>query len=45
MALFETHPEFDELDDSFVEMEEEITATLARHVDEHLDLFAEVVNE
>ena len=45
MALFETYPQFDELDDSFVEMEEEVTAILACYVDEHLDLFASVVNE
>lgn len=42
MALFEAYPEFDGLDDSFVEMEEEITATLARYVDEHLELFAHI---
>lgn len=45
MALFESHPEFDGLDDQFVEMEEEVTQTLACYVDEHLELFAEVVKE
>lgn len=45
MALFERFPEFDELDDAFVEMEEEVTATLAQYVDEHLDLFATIVKE
>ena len=45
MALFESHPKFDTLDDEFVEMEEEVTATLASYVDEHLELFAEVVKD
>lgn len=33
------------LDDEFVEMEEEVTVALACYVDEHLELFAEVVKE
>ena len=45
MALFETYPQIDDLDDEFVEMEEEVTAALACYVDEHLELFAEVVKE
>ncbi len=45
MALYEAYPQFDNLDDEFVEMEEEVTAALARYVDEHLELFAEVVRE
>lgn len=45
MALFEAYPKFDELDDKFVEMEEEVTETLARYVDEHLEQFAEIVKE
>lgn len=45
MALFEAYPQFDDLDDEFVEMEEDVTAVLARYVDEHLDLFAKVVKE
>ena len=43
MALFEKYPEFDELDDEFVEMEEEVTETVARYVDEHIEGFAEIV--
>lgn len=42
MALFERYPEFDDLDDNFVEMEEEVTETLARYVDEHIDTFAKI---
>ena len=45
MALFEAYPKFDDLDDEFVEMEEEVTVALACYVDEHLELFAEVVKE
>ena len=39
MALFEKYPEFDDLDDAFIEMEEEVTDTIAHYVDEHLELF------
>lgn len=45
MAMFEAYPEFDDLDDKFVEMEEEVTEMLARYVDEHLEQFAVIVNE
>lgn len=45
MALFERFSEFDELDDAFVEMEEEVTAALAHYVDEHIDQFATIVKE
>ena len=40
MALFEKYPDFDDLDDEFIEMEEEVTETVARYIDEHLDQFA-----
>ena len=39
MALFEQYPEFDELDDAFIEMEEEVTDTIAHYVDENLGKF------
>ena len=42
MELFEQNPEFDELDDYFVEEEENITNAVAVYVDEHLDVFVEV---
>ena len=42
MALFEQYPEFDDLDDEFVEQEEAWTAEIARYVDDHLDRFAVV---
>jgi hypothetical protein len=43
MAMFEQYPEFDELDDAFVEMEEEVTAAVALYVDEHIENFATIV--
>jgi hypothetical protein len=43
MALFEEHPEFDDLDDDFVEFEEEWTEQIAHYIDEHLDHFVTVV--
>lgn len=39
MALFEQYPQFDDLDDTFVEEEEAITAVIARYVQLHLDHF------
>ena len=39
MALFEQYPEFDDLDDEFIEMEEEVTSCLAHYVDDHLEQF------
>lgn len=45
MAMFEKFPEFDELDDAFVENEEDITALIAHYVDEHLERFVTVEQE
>ncbi len=42
MALFERFPAFDELDDYFVEHEEEFTEAVARYVDDHVEEFAVV---
>lgn len=39
MALFEQYPEFDDLDDEFIEMEEELTEIIAHYVDENLEKF------
>lgn len=39
MALFEQYPEFDDLDDAFVEQEENFTRLVARYVEEHPDSF------
>lgn len=43
MALFERFPQFDSLDDDFVEHEEEYVEALAHYIDEHLDAFVKVV--
>jgi hypothetical protein len=43
MALFEQFPEFDDLDDLFVEKEEEWTEQIARYIDEHIDRFVKVI--
>ena len=42
MALFEQLPEFDDLDDTFIENEEEWTAAIAHYVDEHIENFATI---
>ena len=45
MALFEQYPDFDDLDDEFVETEEAITSTIAYYIDAHLDDFVEVTKD
>ena len=42
MALFEQYPAFDNLDDAFIEDEENITARIACYVDDHLNDFVEI---
>ena len=42
MALFEQFPEFDDLDDAFIEMEAEVPAAVAVYIDNHIDRFADV---
>ncbi len=42
MALFEQYPEFDNLDDTFVEEEEKWTSQIAHYLDEHIDNFATI---
>ena len=44
MALFEQYQEFDDLDDQFVENEEQYTAQVASYIDEHLERFAQIEN-
>ena len=43
MAMYERYEVFDDLEERFMEMEEEVTGQVARYVDEHLEEFAEVV--
>ena len=45
MALFEQFPEFDDMDDEFVECEEEWTNDIAHFIDEHIERFALVKSE
>lgn len=42
MALFERFPEFDDLDDQFVENEEHYTEQVARYIDGHIEKFAKI---
>ena len=42
MALFEQMPEFDDLDDLFVENEEEWASMIAHYIDEHIERFATI---
>jgi hypothetical protein len=39
MAMFEQFPEFDDMDDEFVEKEEEWTEQIAHYIDEHIEKF------
>lgn len=43
MALFEQFPDFDDLDDQFVEHEEEWTEDIAHYIDNHLDRLATII--
>ena len=43
MALFEQFPDFDDLDDQFVEHEEEWTDDIAHYIDDHLDRFVTII--
>lgn len=42
MALYEQYEEFDELDDSFIDMEEEVTDVVAHYIDDHISDFVAV---
>ena len=42
MAMFEQYPQFDDLDDEFVEEEENITSAVAYYVDENIKNFLSV---
>ena len=42
MEFFEQYPAFDNLDDAFIEDEENITARIACYVDDHLNDFVEI---
>ena len=44
MALFEQVPDFDDLDDQFVEHEEDWMDDVAHYIDDHLERFATIEN-
>lgn len=43
MAMYEQYEAFDELEEEYFEMEEQMTARIASYVDEHIELFAEII--
>ena len=43
MAMYEQYEAFDDLEDAYLEMEEEITALVASYVDDHIELFAKII--
>ena len=42
MAMYEQYEAFDDLEEQYMEEEEQITAQIATYVDEHFDSFAQV---
>ncbi len=42
MALFEQFPDFDNLDDEFIEHEEDWTALIAEYIDQNIEKFATI---
>ena len=42
MALFEQFPDFDNLDDEFIEHEEDWTAQIAAYIDQNIEKFATI---
>ena len=45
MAMYEQYETFDDLEELFLEKEEEFTALVAGYVDEHMELFCKITNE
>ena len=45
MALFEQFPDFDDLDDQFVEHEEEWVDDIAHFIDDNLERFAKIIED
>lgn len=43
MAMYEQYEAFDELEESFMDIEEQVTAQIAEYVDNHIAEFAEIV--
>lgn len=43
MAMYEQFEVFDDLEETYFEMEEQVTALIAGYVDDHLELFAKII--
>ena len=43
MAMYEQYEAFDDLEEEYLDIEEEVTALVASYVDDHLELFAKIV--
>ena len=43
MAMYEEYEAFDDLEEAFLDMEEDVSTIVATYVDEHLELFGEIV--
>lgn len=43
MGMYEEYETFDDLDETFIEEEEEITTLIAHYVDKHIEDFAKIV--
>ncbi len=43
MAMYEQYEAFDELEEEYFEMEEDVTEAIARYVDQHIELFGEII--
>lgn len=42
MAMYEQYEAFDDLEERFMDIEEQVTEQIARYVDEHIEEFAEI---
>lgn len=43
MAMYEPYEAFDELEETYFQMEEQVTTLIAGYVDHHLELFAKII--
>ena len=43
ITTYEQYEAFDDLEEAYLDMEEQVTALVARYVDEHLELFAKII--
>ena len=43
MAMYEPYEAFDDLEEAYFQMEEQVTALVAGYVDNHLELFAKII--